>query len=236
MAARLNIIVVEDNQDLRLATVDALKAKGHRVIGVASAEAVPETQALGLVDLMVIDLNLPGEDGLSLTRRLRASHPNMGIIQATARASQDQKIEGYESGADIYLTKPVALGELIAATHAVARRLKGGNAPAVAQDQATLVLNASRLLLEGTTGLSVSLSAAEAALLSGFSIASGQRLEKWQILSLLKRDAAQDQLAAVELVLVRLRKKIKQLGIQEPSIKVIRHWGYQLCVSIQIVD
>lgn len=236
MAARLNIIVVEDNQDLRLATVDALKAEGHRVIGVASAEAVPETQALGLVDLMVIDLNLPGEDGLSLTRRLRASHPNMGIIQATARASQDQKIEGYESGADIYLTKPVALGELIAATHAVARRLKGGNAPAVAQDQATLVLNASRLLLEGTTGLSVSLSAAEAALLSGFSIASGQRLEKWQILSLLKRDAAQDQLAAVELVLVRLRKKIKQLGIQEPSIKVIRHWGYQLCVSIQIVD
>lgn len=233
MATNLNIVVVEDNQDLRLTIVDVLKREGHRVVGVDSAESVPEILAIGLIDLMVIDLNLPGEDGLSLTRRLRKSNPNIGVIVATARAHPDQKVEGYESGADIYLTKPLSLSELIAAVNAIARRLRVADGKEDMPAQELLLLNVSQLSLVGPTGIPVSLSAAEAALLSGFCFASGSRLEKWQILFLLKRENAQDQLAAVELMFVRLRKKIKSTGIEQPSIKVIRNWGYQLCVPIK---
>ena len=68
----LNIIVVEDNDELREATVDALCAEGHLVLGLDCAEALPEQASWRRVDLMVVDLNLPGEDGLALTRRVRS--------------------------------------------------------------------------------------------------------------------------------------------------------------------
>lgn len=212
--------------------VDALQAERHKVIGVGNAEAVPEMLILGLVDLMVIDLNLPGEDGISLTRRVRTSHPTIGIVHVTARNHPEQRAEGYQSGADIYLTKPVALNELLAAIHSLTRRLQTGKA--ARQDK--LTLSTSRLTLVGHGGLSVSLSAAESTLLNGLCLANGQRLEKWQILTLLHREEAQDQLAAIELVIVRLRKKIRLAGFHEPSIKVIRNWGYQLCAPIVSLD
>ena len=95
MDTGLNIIVVEDNDELREATVDALRAEGHQVLGLDCAEALPEQASWRRVDLMVVDLNLPGEDGLALTRRLRSSQPDIGIIMVTARGLSTDKRRGY---------------------------------------------------------------------------------------------------------------------------------------------
>lgn len=229
MATQLNIVVVEDNDELRQAMVDALTREGHRVIGVDCSEALPEKILHALIDLLVIDVNLPGEDGLSLALRVRQSHPEIGIVIVSARAESEQKREGYASGADIYLTKPVSLEELNAAIYALARRLKVTSVPEM------LTLNKGQLLLMGPEKQSVPLNVSEVCLLSAFCMASGSRLEKWQLIEILQKESANDPVATMELVIVRLRKKIRQVGILTPSIQVIRHWGYQFCIPTKII-
>ena len=228
MVTRLNIVVVEDNDELRAATVDALRQEGHKVLGLDCAEAMPEQAALTLVDLMIVDLNLPGEDGLSLAQRVRKSHPEIGIIIATARSDTHQKQEGYSKGADIYMTKPVALAELSAAIQSLGRRLKS----AVASE--SLVLSVAKLTLQGPYGKSLGLTSTEATLLAAFNLAPDRRLEKWQLIEVLEKESADNPLATLELVIVRLRKKIRDLGINEPAIKVIRNWGYQFCLPLTV--
>ena len=228
MVTRLNIVVIEDNDELRAATVDALCREGHKVLRLDCAEAMPEQAALTLVDLIIVDLNLPGEDGLSLAQRVRQSHPHIGIIIATARSDASQRQEGYSKGADIYMTKPVALVELSAAVQSLGRRLRGNLA------SESLVLSMSKLMLQGPYGKSVGLTSTEATLLSAFNLAPDRRLEKWQLIEVLEKESADNPLATLELVIVRLRKKIRELGINEPAIKVIRNWGYQLCLQVTV--
>jgi len=228
----LKIIVVEDHDALREMTVEALCEQGHHAIGVDSAEALPDW--LGMPpDVMVIDLNLPGEDGLSLARRVRAAQPGIGIIMLTARSQTSEKTQGYQSGADIYLTKPTSIEELIAALQAVARRLKP-----VAVDAATpnvaFTLDRARLLLSGPAG-PVSLNALEAAVLSALAGALWQRMENWQLLKILAKSEASYTKARLEVLIFRLRKKLVQAGADEHAIKVIRQVGYQLGVAVRVV-
>jgi len=122
MAARLSIVLVEDNDDLRDLTADALRAEGHRVTALACAEEL-EDRARGVAaDLFLIDLNLPGEDGFSLSRRIRKAQPLVGIVIVSARSDLQGKVDGYECGADWYLPKPVPIEELLAAISSFARR------------------------------------------------------------------------------------------------------------------
>ncbi|MGI9211733.1 MAG: response regulator transcription factor [Methylococcaceae bacterium] len=125
MDSGLNIIVVEDHDDLREITIEALCVLNHRVKGVASAEMLDEVLEKNDTDILVLDLNLPGEDGISLSRRIRAAQPTIGIIMVTVREQIRDRIEGYGSGADLYLTKPTSIEELQAAIKALARRLPG---------------------------------------------------------------------------------------------------------------
>jgi DNA-binding response OmpR family regulator len=129
VATPLNIVVVEDNHDLREAIVEVLTAQGHRVLGLSCAEELGDEGAQAVIDLLVVDLNLPGEDGVSLTRRLRATQPGLCILMMTARDSVRDKVSGYEAGADMYLTKPVSIEELTAAVTSVDRRLNATPAP-----------------------------------------------------------------------------------------------------------
>ncbi len=119
----MNIIVIEDHDALREVTIAALQDMGHVVQGGDCAEALPELLQNFQADIMVLDLNLPGEDGISLAQRLRKSHPEIGIIMVTARIELSDKLRGYESGADIYLTKPTSVEELGAAIQALSRRI-----------------------------------------------------------------------------------------------------------------
>ncbi len=228
MDTRLSIVVIEDNDELRAATIDVLSRAGHKVLGLDCAEVMPELAALTLVDLIIIDLNLPGEDGLSLAQRVRQNHPEIGIIITTARSDSSQRQEGYAKGADIYMTKPMALAELSAAIQSLGRRLKGISEPEM------LLLNVSKLTLLGPHGQVLGLTSTEAKLMAAFNLSPDRRLEKWQLIEVLEKDSANNPLATLELVIVRLRKKIRQLGIEDQSIKVIRNWGYQFCLPVVV--
>ncbi|MDZ4203116.1 MAG: response regulator transcription factor [Gallionella sp.] len=228
MATRLNIIVVEDHDALRELTVDALREQGHQVVGGDCAEALVDLTDMH-ADLMVIDLNLPGEDGISLSRRLRSINPGIGIIMLTARGSLAEKMEGYESGADIYLTKPVSSDELGAAVMALARRLGHSIHP-----PSTLKLNKSKLSLQGDDG-EVALSVNEVKLLAAFAYAPEHRLENWEVIQVLGKSLDQNTKSSLVVQITRLRKKLTQAGCDNKSIRSIRGFGYQLCVKVNLV-
>lgn len=228
MDTLLNIIVVEDHDALREVTVEALNTAGHHVIGLDSAEAFTDSGAKS-VDLMVIDLNLPGEDGISLARRMRESQPEIGIIMLTARTQPTDKMVGYQSGADIYLTKPTSVEELDAAIHALARRIKPPS-----REAATLILDMEHLVLIGSGG-QTRLTTHEAVILAAFIRAPKRQLENWQLIELLGKNTAEYSKAALEVHIVRLRKKLVQAGTQDQPIKAIREYGYQLCERIRLL-
>ena len=106
MTRVLKIVVIEDYDDYREAICSALASDGHQVVGLAMAEDVDDEPYGYVSDLYIVDLNLPGEDGISLARRIRQSQPNVGIVIVSARNSLEDRIGGYQSGANIYLTKP----------------------------------------------------------------------------------------------------------------------------------
>lgn len=226
MASSMRILIVEDNEELREVTAEVLRGEGHDVVGVDCAEAVSEQ--LTAIDLMLIDLNLPGEDGLDLSRRVRAAQPDIGIIMMTARRLPAEKKLGYESGADIYMPKPVAFEELTAAIASLARRLRTNPV------DNGLTLSLTRLSLHDGAGQHVNVTRCESTMLAAFTRAREQKLENWQLIEILQKDLAQDPKAALELQIVRLRKKLQQAGAASPSILSIRGWGYQLCLKVRI--
>lgn len=119
----MTILVIEDHDALREVTVSALQEMGHKVRGIASAEALNAELEITTPHILILDLNLPGEDGISLAGRLKRMIPELGIIMVTARKELADKVTGYENGADIYLTKPTSLKELAAAVNALSRRI-----------------------------------------------------------------------------------------------------------------
>lgn len=226
----LNILVIEDNDELREATVDALRVEGYRVRGLDCAEALPEQASWLRIDLMVVDLNLPGEDGLAMTQRVRAIQPDIGIIMVTARSLAADKQRGYASGADIYMAKPVSLEELTAGIQALSRRLKSNTV-----SPASLTLDLVRHTLYGPNQLELSLTHREAALLTAFGRAAEGRLESWQLIEILGKESAEDPKLALEITITRLRKKLQQAGCTELAIKSIRNWGYQLQGQLRLI-
>ena len=229
MDSCLNIVVVEDHEALRFITVEALKSRGHRVTGAESAEALQECLGSQAIDLIVVDVNLPGEDGLSLAQRLKQSHPGLGVIVVSVRDRIDQKLGAYEIGADVYLTKPVSMEELCAAVAALGKRLPGAR-PAVPQQG--LFLDLQQMRLQGPADL-VALTSQEATLLAALVRAPGQRLETWQLLDQLGwLDAAGKQ--ALEVPISRLRRKLVTVGAGSNPLIAIRKYGYQLSCPVVI--
>jgi DNA-binding response OmpR family regulator len=227
MDSTLNILVVEDHDDLRDATVAALAFLGHVVRGVSSGEALDDELGGFRPDVLVLDLNLPGEDGLSIARRLRQAEPHVGIIMVTARDQVRDVTRGYGSGADIYLTKPTSSEVLGAAVQALARRVSPtGNAASVS-------VNPNTLQLTGPAAVA-NLSDHECSLLIALATAHDRRMETWQLMEMGGRHTADFNKTALEAQLVRLRKKLEQVGASTPVIKAIRGHGYQLCIAIEV--
>jgi DNA-binding response OmpR family regulator len=223
----LNIMVVEDHDALRNVTVEALARRGYTVRGVDCAEALPDEPGLFPIDLFVIDLNLPGEDGLSLAARLRAAQPDIGIIMVTARGQVRDRLAGYDNGADIYLTKPTSADELCAAVRALTRRIQPGGAGAL------FALSLAGLSLQGPKG-KISLSSHESVVLAAFVRAKDQQLETWQLIELTEKLVNEASKKALEVQIVRLRKKLQQAGADESTIKAIRGQGYRLCLRLAL--
>ena len=231
MVAKLNIVVVEDNEDLRDLTCQVLRAEGHRVTGLTCAEELEDLAGGEPADIFLIDINLPGESGLSLSERIRQAQPFVGIIIISARTDLDDKIVGYDSGADIYITKPVAYQELMAAIRSFARKRE-----AIKLDQisATQLLVLNKLDITGTAGV-VKITPAEAMLLTAFARAPAGKLETWQIAEIVELQAEDSLKAGVAMRVARLRKKLADAGAQGLVLESIRNTGYQILVHIDVI-
>jgi len=229
MAAQLNLVVVEDNNDLRTLLSKALHKDGHRVTALSCAEELEDQSGSEHADAFVIDINLPGEDGLSLATRIRKTHPLVGIIILSARSALDDKLSGYDCGADIYLTKPVSLPELSAALRSFARRRV-----ATLQHITPEALTLNKLELLGRES-TIKLTAQEATVLTALARAPAGRLETWQIAELLDAQVDESFKASLAVRMVRLRKKLNEAGAQGVVIESLRNIGYQLTTPIQII-
>ncbi|MFC7410599.1 response regulator transcription factor [Hydrogenophaga atypica] len=225
----LHILVVEDNDSLRDATTDFLNANGHHTTGVSSAEEVDDTPTRDLPDLYLVDVNLPGEDGFSLIKRIRASQPLAGIVLMTARGQLHDRLDGYNHGADNYLIKPVEQAELLACVRGLALRLKAG----VPKVDGRLMLYSNSHRLIGPLGES-QLSHGESMLLAAFSRAAGRKLERWQAMQLVDHHHRGLSQANMEMRISSLRKKLHTCGAPDASILALRGFGYALNCEIEI--
>lgn len=226
---KLKIVVVEDYDTLRRAICSELAQEGHSVTGLAMAEDVDDEVLGSVPDLYIVDLNLPGEDGLNLVKRVRASQPDVGIVIASARNTVVDRVDGYSGGANIFLTKPIDFDELKAIIDSFGQRLSFSKQ----RDAAALVLHTLTLRLLGPAG-EVSLTQMEASLLAAFSRAPQRGLEHWQVAEHLGagEDINKDN---VEVKLVRLRKKLAKSGITGNTIISLRGVGYRLCVPVNVL-
>lgn len=226
----LKVLLIEDNDQLREATLAILRQSGHEVVGIPMAEDLVDVTGGFMPDVYIIDVMLPDEDGLSLTRRLRANHPLAGIIITTALTTISDKVEGYASGADLYLSKPVHPRELIASLEALGNRIK----PRTSDQAQGLVLQVSRLRLVGPNGdLDVSIS--DVMILSAFVRAPGQSLERWQISEIVSTTQDPHPSASmIEMRIARVRKKLLMAGAVQPCMKAVHKVGYVLCCPVTL--
>ncbi len=225
----IKLLVVEDHQALLEVTVETLAAQGYEVIGLPSAEAIDELPPHFVADIAILDLNLPGEDGLSLAQRLRQIQPRIGIIMLTARRALEQKLAGYEHGADLYLTKPIAAEELCATVQALAQRLRRSTAA----QPLTFTLDIAAALLKTPQG-DLALRSSEAALLHALALAPDNTLTTWQALEMLSKPIDDQGKAQLEVVVSRLRGKLVAQGAPALPIRALRGKGYRLAMPLQI--
>lgn len=214
--------MVEDHEALREVMVDHLKHCGYFTVGAWGADEMDDYLAEDSFDILVLDLQLPGEDGLSIAKRLKRSKPHMYIIMLTAKNSEAAKINGYNSGADIYLTKPTTPELLAAAISSLCHRVNRN-------EDATIKFNVKGLVISGKTEVQVTKQ--EALILKALLESPSQMLHHTRLVELIGKDFSETGKANLEVQMTRLRKKLIEVGINSPAIKVVRNQGYQLLTS-----
>lgn len=226
MDSNLKIAIVEDNDDLRLLLVDALSRAGYFVRGADSAEQLDELFLEIAFDIVIVDVNLPGEDGLSMASRYRRFNSQLNIVMLTARTTTEDKVAGYASGADLYLTKPVSNAELLAAMSSIERRVDLGRV------MPEIVLNLKNMTL--TASKSVELNKQEVLIIKALSEAASSNLPYFKILEICGDRIDEVSKATLEVRIARLRKKFIEAGVSKQPFRALRGSGYQLLVDVYI--
>jgi DNA-binding response OmpR family regulator len=212
------LALIEDNNDLRNFTEIYLKRHGFEVHSYADAEDF--LASTKKIDIFVIDINLPEMSGFELVERLRAADPAACLVILSARERKADIVKGYNLGADVYLTKPVAPEILIAAIERL-----GARVIARKSNEVFVEVGANRIVYGAN---SQPLSSNEATLLHRLAVASARGLERHEIAECLGFDLDTYKSKALELRLLRLRRKIKAIGLEANQIETIRGFGYRL--------
>ena len=218
----ISVIVVEDEESIRAEVCDYLEHHGFSVRDAPDGTVLERLILEAPADVIVLDLGLPNEDGIEIARRLRRQRGGMGIVVTTARARVEDRILGYETGADVYLVKPVNYGELAAAISAVKRhriQLADGAAGSEAYDPAPLAwqLDLISWRLMTPTGAALPLTRAEMKLMDLLSRNPGTPVMRHQIgVHMGKSDQLRDHRYVDQLVSRLRRKVISELGWEAP--------------------
>lgn len=218
-----SVIVVEDNLTLRHELVLFLSEEGFDVRGVGTGEELNHALQVQRADILILDLNLPAEDGISITRRIRNSLPTIGIIILSARVRSTDRLEGYATGADVYLTKPTRPDELAA----VVKNLFGRIGAAVAPVQ--WKLDMAGLILHSPRGAKIMLTGSEALLLKALAL-NGQFMNHAALMARFGDEELSEKInkARIEVLISRLRTKLGPYIGEGFDIKALRGRGYQL--------
>jgi len=227
-----NILLIEDNAALREVTTEMLREAGHRVFSVDCVESIEESTPGVPVDVLVIDVNLPGEDGLSYARRFRAVHPRAGVVIITARTGVEDRISSYRHGADFCVTKPFFPQELDAIIQGLMRKQQqlGGDLG----NGDSLVLDVGRQAIQGSAGVQP-VDAPSTSLLVALARAPRRTLDTGQIIEVLGKDPDTYSKSTLEVRITRLRQKLMAAGARGETIRSVRVVGYTLCVPLTIV-
>ena len=233
MADKGNILVVDDDKDVRDTIRDYFEFCGFDVFVAGDGDGMRNILARRPIEIVLMDLNLPGEDGLALTRELRASRP-VGVIMLTAAGQTIDRIIGLEMGADDYVPKPFDPRELLARVKSVLRRLRerpkevatsGEEKPEVVRmGSCTLDLAAHRLY--DASGEEIPLTSMEFDLLQAFARHPDRVLSRERLLELAHNRDGDVFDRSIDLRIARIRKKIEQDATKPQVLKTVRGAGY----------
>jgi two-component system OmpR family response regulator len=229
-----HLLIVDDDADIRSLLADYLAQQGWRISTASDGQTMRAILEHEPVDLVVLDLTLPGEDGLVLCRDLRARSA-LPVIMLTARSAPLDRILGLEMGADDYLCKPFEPRELVARIRSVLRRSNGHYAsehsPRLGFDG--WVLNLASRQLQRADGVLIALSGSEFRLLRALAERPNRPVSRDQLLSLTQgRDAAPFD-RSIDLAISRLRQKLGDDARAPQLIKTLRSEGYLLAAPVK---
>jgi two-component system, OmpR family, response regulator len=226
------VLIVDDDADIRDATGEYLSGHGFDVAVAADGEQMRAALAgpAGVPDVVLLDLNLPGEDGLSLTRWLRAHH-DVAIIMITGAGEVVDRVVGLEVGADDYLAKPFDPRELRARLKSVLRRTREHAAPAAAAPAKRLkvgrcMLDLATHQLVDEKGAEVPITGMEFDLLRVFAENANRVLSRDQLLTLTRNREWEPYDRSIDIRIARLRRKIEPDPARPAAIRTVRGAGY----------
>lgn len=229
---RPSILIVDDDPEIRRLTAEFLTREGFDVHSVADAIEMDAALARARPDLIVLDLMLPGEDGLSICRRLRAvSGP--AILMLTAKSDEIDRVIGLEMGADDYLPKPFGTRELLARIRAILRRTTAdakNPTRRVAFDRFVVDLDARQIAEAG--GVELTLTSGEFDLLTFFVQRPRRVLSRDQILDQLRGRGAEAFDRTVDMMVSRLRRKLAAVSPEAELITTVRNSGYLFTATV----
>ena len=218
----MHVLIVEDDSPLAASIAAAMRARGWRADVSERGEPVPASLLQDEYDALVLDIGLPGIDGLETLRRVREQGSTLPVLMLTARDAIDDRVRGLECGADDYLVKPFALSELLARLGALVRRHD-------LRRSETLILSALRFDAAARRahidGEAIHLSARECIVLQYLMLKTGRVVARDQLAALVPGWDAGTSDNALELLISRLRAKIERGGVR---LRTVRGLGYLL--------
>ncbi len=222
-----HVLVVDDDARLRALLQRYLAEQGFRVTTAGHAAEAREVMRAMQPDLLVLDVMMPGETGLSLTETLRAARSTLPVLLLTARGAPEDRIAGFEAGADDYLGKPFEPRELVLRLRAMLRRVvpPPPAAPAGPVRLGALEFDAARAELRGPGGI-VHLTGGEGALLQALARRPGEVLSREWIAETLGMDETGER--AIDVQVTRLRRKIEADPREPRFLHTVRGRGYVL--------
>ena len=237
MDAPDHILIVDDDAEIRSLLSQYLAKNSLRVTAVADGRAMWRALEAGRIDLIVLDLMLPGEDGLTLCRNLRAKSFDVPVIMLTARGEETDRVVGLEMGADDYLAKPFSARELLARIKAILRRARSLPENLRPDDSRNIrfgdwLLDTVHRQLISTAGVVTPLSGAEYRLLRIFLRHPNRVLNRDQLVELTQGKEADPLDRSIDVQVSRLRQRLGDDSREPRLIKTVRGEGYVLTVKV----
>jgi DNA-binding response OmpR family regulator len=225
--SKRTVLVVEDDASIRRGIVDSLELAGYATLSAADGVKGLQSALSANCDLILLDLVLPGPDGLEILEKVRAARPTLPVIVLTARGEEQDRVRGLKLGADDYVVKPFGVKELLARVEAVLRRSPERPDPVSRVNLPGATVELARREIRFHDGTREELSEREAELLGYFAQNAGRAIAREEILTRVWRlDPAHVETRTIDMHVARLREKLRD-DPQDPKVLLtIRGKGY----------